>query len=91
MVKDVVWQQFLLFCHRNGLYYGKQLDDTATLCWSNSENDDGCKVVRSLNKLDRCSNDSTAHGVANAKAVPSSIVAGQKFMVVSSLERYLRK
>jgi hypothetical protein len=43
MVHDRVWKQFLLFCNRNGLYYGKKPDDTALLRWTNNS-----KLVRSL-------------------------------------------
>ena len=89
MVSDAIWQQFLFFCYRNGLYYGEQLDDTATLCWSNNVTDGGYKVVRSLNQLDNITNDTTRQGVTNAKEVPSSS-EGQQLIVVSSLERYLR-
>ena len=83
MITDVVWQQFLFFCHRNGLYYGEQLDDPTALCWTD---DDSCKVVRSLNKHDHSTTDSTTL-VANAGVVPFK---DQRIMVVSSLERYLR-
>ena len=90
MVSDAIWQQFLFFCYRNGLYYGEQLDDTATLCWSNNITDSGYKVVRSLNQRDNISNDSMRQGVTNAEEVPSSF-QGQQHIVISSLERYLRK
>jgi hypothetical protein len=90
MVKDIVWQQFLLFCHRNGLYYGEQLDDTSALCWS-SKDDEECKIVRSFKQRDHSANDSATYGVKKVDAKPSSTSADQKLMVVSSLERYLRK
>lgn len=89
MVSDAIWQQFLFFCYRNGLYYGEQLDDTATLRWSNNVTDGGYKVVRSLNQLDNITNDTTRLGVTNAEEVPSSS-EGQQHIVISSLERYLR-
>jgi hypothetical protein len=91
MVKDIVWQQFLLFCHRNGLYYGEQLDDTSALCWSSSDDDKECKIVRSLKQRDRSANDPATHGVKKVDAKPLSTSVDQKLMVVSSLERYLRK
>lgn len=37
MVNDYVWRQFLLFCHRNGLYYGDQLADPSVLYWNESK------------------------------------------------------
>lgn len=85
MMKDVIWQQFLLFCHRNGLYYGEQLDDTTSLCWSAS-GDEECKVIRSLHRNDYISSDSCGNGVEEKKDVRT----GPRFMVVSSLERNLR-
>jgi hypothetical protein len=92
MAKDVVWKQFLLFCHRNGLYYGEQLDDTAALYWSSiNSGDDGYKVVRSLTLHDSTSNASTTHDVATMDATIPSTRAAQELMAVSSLERFLRE
>lgn len=34
MVKDSVWRQFVLFCYRNGLYYGDQIEDKSLFRWS---------------------------------------------------------
>jgi hypothetical protein len=43
MVHDRVWKQFLMFCNRNGLYYGKKPDDAGLLRWTKNS-----KLVRSL-------------------------------------------
>jgi hypothetical protein len=37
MMKDFVWRQFLLFCYRNGLYYGETLNDTSALHWNEAK------------------------------------------------------
>lgn len=70
MVGDRVWKQFLLFCNRNGLYYGKPPDDTALLRWTTNS-----KLVRSL----------------ESKSTVDSQHDGTELMVISSLERLLRK
>lgn len=33
MMKDTVWHQFLLFCHRNGLQYGQSIRESSRLSW----------------------------------------------------------
>jgi hypothetical protein len=77
MIVDKVWQQFLLFCNRNGLYYGEKPDDESLLCWN-----DKCKVVRSFNS--QAATTATAHpfGVTNDDT---------NWMMVSTLERLLRR
>lgn len=78
MAKDFVWRQFLLFCHRNGLYYGEELIETCVLYWEETK-----KVVRHhANKSSAYGKD--ANGVA-ADEFDADVV------LVGTLERLLRQ
>jgi hypothetical protein len=82
MITDRVWQQFLYFCHRNGLYYGDKPHDTTLLRW----NDASMKIVRSIknwNAMD--TNQPKENGSDDTQSANADLI------VVSSLERHLRK
>ena len=80
MVKDFVWRQFLLFCHRNGLYYGEALDDTLTLHWNSTKTVVRYHQPKTANPYMRL-----ASGTANGEEDASDIIA------VGTLERLLRQ
>jgi len=77
MVTDFVWRQFVLFCYRNGLYYGDQVKDNSLFRWSSKK-----KIVRYQpdEKVAR-----PFAGKAGEKADLQQIIA------VGTLERLLRK
>ena len=52
MATDFVWRQFLLFCHRNGLYYGESVDDPYILVWNSSKSILRCRRDQSRKKED---------------------------------------
>jgi hypothetical protein len=38
MSEDFHWRQYLLFCYRNGLYYGELPNDKAVFMWTAKKN-----------------------------------------------------
>jgi hypothetical protein len=82
MAKDFVWLQFMLFCHRNGLYYGDAPGDISVLQWDESKS-----VVRYPPKSPAGSK--TLHGIANGGNDKSDCLA--HIITVGTLERALRQ
>jgi hypothetical protein len=82
MANDFVWLQFMLFCHRNGLYYGDAPDDVSVLQWVESKS-----VVRYPPKPPVGSK--TLHGITNGENGKSDSLA--HIITVGTLERALRQ
>jgi hypothetical protein len=82
MAKDFVWLQFMLFCHRNGLYYGDAPDDVSVLQWDESKS-----VVRYPPKASAGSK--TLHDITNGENGKSHGLA--PIITVGTLERALRQ
>lgn len=80
MVKDFVWRQFLLFCHRNGLYYGETLSDTSILSWNKLK-----KVVRYHQSKTANPYTKVLNGLNAAEEDDTDVI------VVGTLERLLRQ
>lgn len=79
MSEDFHWRQFLLFCYRNGLYYGEQPDDKSAFMWT-AEN----MLVHSLPE-------NFARPLASKQAKEHHANGNNKHVLVGSLERLLRK
>jgi hypothetical protein len=92
MITDTVWQQFLFFCHRNGLYYGDQPDDISLFHW---KNDASMKMVRSLKNVNLTTTMDTKHATCtdttNDETTEDQPLPVANLIAVSSLERHLRK
>ena len=80
MVKDCNWRHFLLFCYRNGLYYGERLENVSFLKWNDSK------------KIVRFQPSSTSRSLAGkpTKAVNDRDDANN-VVTVGTLEKLLRK
>lgn len=79
MAEDFTWRQFLLFCHRNGLYYGDRPVDETMFSWT------------AENKLVRYIPDKMMQRPFSGKTEKNAGDSGEEYVLVGSLERLLRK
>lgn len=79
MVQDSIWFQFILFCHRNGLYYGDPPDDLSILSWAPNKTLARYYQAKAENPF--------AHGTLTSQAEEDAV---KESVVVGTLERAMR-
>lgn len=77
MVQDVIWRQFLLFCFRNGFFYGESGETESELTFQPSS------------RIVRCRPEERAGAESNSSRTGAD--KEESLIIVSSLERKLRR
>jgi hypothetical protein len=78
MMDDPIWRQFLLFCLRNGMWYGEKVDEENCLDELLSSSIVNCQIRPGCN------------GLTLSEVQPNYVATKQSVIFVSSLERQLK-